>query len=154
MPVTNPLNSRANFRRISQADTVGVVVDSLLQVYSCIVGSAAQVSAGVATHTSIASAISAASAGGNILVLRGTYTENVTVPKEVHLEGAGRGAVLNGTLTFASASTLSSWRRMKIADNVVFSVGANGIFFETIWIATTKTVTDGGVANYKTYITE
>lgn len=121
-------------------------------IYNAVVGSAAQVIAGVATHSSITAAIAAVATGESILVLPGTFTENVTVNKKVYLTGLGHGSVLNGTLTFSI--DFSSFKLMRVADNVVFSIGADGNILNDCWLAATKTVTDNGTGNLVQLIQE
>lgn len=128
--------------------------DKILAIYPIIVGSAAQVTSGVASYSSVQSAINAAAAGQKILVLPGTYTENVSVGKEIVLEGSGRNSVINGTLTFTSTSDYSMSNKLKVTGNVTFDAGADGIFFSHMFLGSASTVTDNGSANYILYIKE
>lgn len=112
-----------------------------------VVGSSTQVSSGAATHSTIASAIAAASAGSVILLLKGTYTESVTVDKELCFMGQGRGSVVNGTMTFTSAADFCTFERFKVTGNVTFNSGSNGNFFRNIFLASGASVSDSGTAN-------
>ena len=112
-----------------------------------IVGSTAQVNAGAATHTSITSALAAASAGQKILVLAGTYTENITVSLKVMIEGVGHSSNLNGTMTFDSNSDYSSVKNMRISGNITFNSGADGIFLRDCWQGSSSILTNSGSGN-------
>lgn len=117
-------------------------------LYDEVVGSAGQVTSGAASQTSINTAIGAVSANGTILILRGTYTENVSVNKTVLIQGQGFGSVIDGTLTFTSASDESLVQAVKVNDNITFDSGASENQLVTFWQATNKTITDNGTGTY------
>ena len=127
----------------------GDLVKSILLDGICdaVVGSAAQVSAGLAHFTSIQSAINNAASGDRILVLQGTYTENITVDKKIFLEGKGHQSVVNGTLTMTSNSDYSIIKWLRFGGNITLNVGADGIFLRECWQATGLTITNSGTAN-------
>lgn len=106
---------------------------------AAIVGSAAQVTAGSATHSSIVSAIAAVSAGAQILVLS-TYTgtENITFDKQLVIKGQGHSSIITGTVTFDSSSDFSRLTNIKVTDNITLSAGADGVEVDSIWLATGK----------------
>lgn len=104
-----------------------------------VVGSSAQVAAGLASHTSISSAISDASSDDKILILEGTYTEAVTVNKRLMIEGVGNGSFIDGTLTFTSAADRSLVSRVRVGGNVTFNSGADGIFMRECWLVSFTT---------------
>lgn len=108
----------------SAADTR---VDSLFEF---IIGSAGQVSAGEATHSSFSSAQTAASNGDTITILPGTLTENLTVSKKLFIEGRGPGAIIDGTVTFASGSNYSHFRDLKVTDDVTINSGIKGLYID------------------------
>jgi len=117
-------------------------------LYDEVVGSAGQVTSGAASQTSINTAIGAVSANGTILILRGTYTENVSVNKTLLIQGQGLGSVIDGTLTFTSASDDSLVQALKVNDNITFDSGASENQLVTFWQATAKTITDNGTGTY------
>jgi hypothetical protein len=120
---------------------------TLTAAYDAIVGSSAQLLDGKATHSSINSAISSVPSGGKIYVLRGTFTENVSVNKEVMIEGMGRGTVIDGTLTLTSSSDYALVRALKVTGNITLDSGSTGIFLRDCWVASGSTVTDNGSGN-------
>ncbi len=114
------------------------------QLYTAYVGSAAEVDAGLATHSSMTSAIAALSAGDSIYLLKGTHTEDVTVDKELHITGAGRSAVLAGTLDIDAAADFSSVQMIKTTG--LITVDGDGSFIHTTW-TTGGTPVDNGTGN-------
>lgn len=102
-------------------------------IYSRIVGSAAQVSAGTATDTSINTAISLASSGDAIRILSGTFNENVYLNKNLFIEGNGRGAVINGTVELATGSRYSSLTGLKMIGTCTIDSTVIGIQATRIW---------------------
>jgi len=119
-----------------------------------VVGSVGQVTSGVADFSSLQGAVNAASAGQKILVLNGTYTENVTMDKKLAIEGQGHSTVIDGNLTINSNSDFSLIRSLKISGNLTISSGANGIFIKECWVASSSTVSDSGSGNSLTIIQE
>lgn len=116
-------------------------------LYDYVVGSAGQVTSGAATHSSISSAITAASAGNTILILKGTYTETVSVSKELHIWGQGRSSIIDGTVTFTSSADYSGLKDVKVTDNITLDSGADGCIVKDIWLASGKSFTDNGTGN-------
>jgi hypothetical protein len=123
----------------------------LQNLYDQIVGSAAQVASGQATQTSLTAALAATPANGKILVLNYTSTETVNISQSVVIEGRGYASEISGNITFASGSSYSVMKNLKINGDVVFNSGTTAIFFVENWLTTGMTVTDGGTANYKVY---
>ena len=114
---------------------------------SAVVGSAAQVQAGLATHTSITAALASISAGQSILLLAGTYTENVTMDKVgVYLIGQGYSSYINGSLTFNASSDFSRVRDVRVNGNVDFQAGSQGCFLDG-YQTQASTVTNSGTDN-------
>lgn len=105
----------------------GGTTNRVAAVWDFVVGSAGQVTSGAATHDTIAAAITAATAGDSIFILKGTHAGGITVSKQLHIYGAGRGSIINGTVTFNSASDYSTINWVKIADTVTLNAGADGI---------------------------
>lgn len=122
-------------------------VSSTGVVYDAVVGTAAQVLAGDATHSSITAAIAAVSANAFILVLNNTYTENVIVDKALRIMGKGNGAVINGTLTLNSSASQCYVSSLRVTGNITLSSGANNNFIRECWQATGQTISDSGANN-------
>lgn len=124
-------------------DSSAISLQKINTVYEAVVGSTAQVASGVANFSSLQSAINAVVPGGKIVVLQGTYTENITINKEICIHGKGRSSILNGTVSFGSSSTGSMLKYMKILDNVTINNSAQAIYVSDNWLASGKTVTGG-----------
>lgn len=114
------------------------VQNRVAALYDAVLGSAGQVTSGAATHSTWATAIAALSAGDTLKVLEGSWTENVTVDKSLHIEGNGFGSVLTGSITFNSSSDQSSLSQVKVSDNITLSAGADGVIIKNIWLANGK----------------
>lgn len=115
--------------------------------YNCVVGSASQYAAGKCTHTTVQAAIDACPTGGKVFVLEGTYSENITINKQITLEGKGRSSLINGTVLLSSGADYCLIKALKFGDNFTFDVGADKSFLRECWLATGKTVTDNGTGN-------
>ena len=121
---------------------------SLLTVYyDCIVGSPAQVQAGMATHASITAALAACPTNGSIYILRGTYNESPLITNQiVNIVGQGWGTVINGNFSFdvTSRCTVS---RITVQGNIVFTVNSSKNFLSETFIAGVAALIDNGVDN-------
>ena len=108
---------------------------------------ASDIAIGRATHSTISSAITAVtSVGGKIVVLAGTYVENLTVPADVYIEGKGHKTVVNGTITFTSTYALV---RCLKSNSVTFNGGTDGNRMTDCWVSSGSTVTNsGGAGNH------
>lgn len=107
-----------------QAASVG-----LAAVYNYILGSSADVTAGVATNTTFAGITQAD--GDRILILPGyATTENWTVTKQISVMGGGYGSRINGTVTFSSAADRCMFKNMRISDTVTLQAGADQVWIE------------------------
>jgi carbonic anhydrase/acetyltransferase-like protein (isoleucine patch superfamily) len=75
-------------------------------IYDAIVGSAADITAGLATYSTVAAAITAAPAGGRIFILDGTYTPaaQIDVTKALIIEGQGETTVIASDSIAAGAT--------------------------------------------------
>lgn len=127
----------------------GAAVNSLriAAYYDAIVGSVLQLSTGQATHTSIAAAIlDFVGLPVRILILPGTYTENVTLTavtnNNVVIQGKGYGTVINGNFTLGSS--YCSIESMRIQGNLSISGSAN---FVQSWVDNTTVFSDIGIGN-------
>lgn len=98
-------------------------------------------------YSTIGAAITAASSGQSILILRGTYSENVTVNKVLNISGNGRGTIINGSLTFASGSSDSLMKDFKVS-GVTINSGVSEIQVVEFWNATGFSITDNGDGSY------
>ncbi len=134
---------------------ISVAVGSRINsIYDFVIGSTAQVASGVATHDTWAGAIAAASAGDSIKVLEGTWTENVSVDKQLRIEGNGYGSNLTGSITFTSTADRSYLSLVRASDSVTINSGANLIKVESVWLASGKTFVDNGTGNLVEGFTE
>jgi hypothetical protein len=88
-----------------------------------IVGSAADVTYGRATHSSIQSAINDLVDSSRILILAGTYTENITVNKRIQILGVGYDSFINGTFNITGDKSIT--RDIRINGNVTISGNDN-----------------------------
>jgi hypothetical protein len=126
-------------------------------LYEFIVGTALQVSAGEATHSSFSSAQTAASDGDSITILPGTLTENITVSKRLLIEGRGPGSVIDGTVTFASGSNYTHFKDLKVLDDVTINSGTKGLLID-INLAAGQTITNNNPqteqSNFVTWLEE
>ena len=107
--------------------------------YDAIVGSASG-----ATHQTIGDAITAVSSGATILVLSGTYTENLSLSKRLSIYGIGYSTQVSGSITLASGSSYSHVRGMRFSTGITINSGVTGCFIHECWQATGQTITDSG----------
>jgi len=125
----------------------GTGTSAFTAIYPFTVGSAADVLAGAAGYSSFASAQTAASNGDRITFLRGTHTANITVSKQLKIDGLGHGSIISGTVTFTSSADYSSLKDVKVTDDITLNSGADGIVVRDIWLANGKTFIDNGTGN-------
>jgi hypothetical protein len=145
--LTSPAISLEVRRKAGTIDTSSTFSAKFASVYDAVVGSLAQVATGVANYSSINAALTVAQPGWNILVLGGTYTENVTVSQEIVLMGKGSSTVINGNLEFTSGSARSLVTRFYINGSVQFDVGSLANYLETCWGSSGGSTTDSGTDN-------
>lgn len=151
---SNKINNNLYLRNKRAVDTALGSINTLAQLrgYKFIVGSVLQLSQGLANHTSINNAITAAVAGDSIYILSGTYNENVLVSKQgLLITGQAYSTFINGTLNFNSASDFSLLRDLRINGNVTFQVGTQGCSLDG-YQTTASTVSDLGTDNLYTLI--
>lgn len=117
----------------------------VLALYDAVIGSALQVANGSATHTTFASAIPATPVGGKILVLNGTYTENVSLVNQYKIDGQGHATTLSGTLALEVGSNYSTIQNIRFNGNI--TINSSGSFVRECFLSSTSSVTDNGVAN-------
>lgn len=128
-------------------DGNSITLSKIAGLAEVIVGSSAQVSAGVAQYNTVQAGINAVSNGGKVMVLKGTYSESLTIAKEVFIEGQGRSTVVTGTIALSSGSTGSLVKYVKFGDNVTLATGANNVIVTDCWAATSKTIINNGTNN-------
>jgi hypothetical protein len=134
-------------RKQGTVDTSVGNAAKIAAMYDLVVGSSAQVLQGIANYSSINSAISNALPGSSILILAGTYTENVLINKQVVLVGKGYTTVINGTLEFNSSSLRSLVEKLKVVGNITFDTGSTGNYVEKCWQGSSGTVISLGTDN-------
>jgi len=84
------------------ATRVGGLLENIADSIPITVGTGQQ-------YTTIAAAIAAATAGQKVVILSGTYTENITAKDGVIIEGASAETTeINGTFTFAGKNEISN----------------------------------------------
>jgi hypothetical protein len=114
--------------------------------YNAIVGSAAQVSSGVATHTSIAAAIAAVPTNGSIFIYSGSYTEAITLEKSVSIVGQGSGTQITGNWSIDAVSRVMI-QNIYLQGNLTFTNLSSKNFVKNTWIGSSYSVTDNGTDN-------
>lgn len=97
------------------------VTTSTASTFDAIVGSAAAVSAGLATHSDITTAIAAVSANDRIFILENNFepSAQIDIDKALTIIGQGEGAIIEGD---------------NIASGAVVKISATGVTFENVKI--------------------
>ncbi len=126
----------------------GAVTNRVAALYKVVIGSAAQVASGAATHSTWATGLAAASDGDNVLALVGAWTENVTISNKLNITGSGYGTVLTGTVTFASGSSDAVFQEIKFTGNLTINSGVNIAQILTFWLGNASTITDNGTGTF------
>lgn len=103
---------------------------------------------GFSTHTTISSAITAVSAGAVILVTAGTYTETVTINKQLTIEGVGYASIVSGNVSVTSVSDFSTVTGLKITGTVTLDSGATGNRFTECYLDTLASWVDNDGSNF------
>jgi hypothetical protein len=118
--------------------------------YDAIVGSAAQVSGGVATHSSLQTAINTFPTG-TILILRGYVTnEAITISTTgLFIEGQGYNTQIPGTVTFTAAAQFNMIEWIRFNGNVTLASGSTGNFIRDSFLAPAASLSDLGAGNSK-----
>lgn len=96
-------------------------------------------------YATINAAIAAATAGMSILILRGTYVENVIVDKALNISGNGRGTIISGSLTFAAGSSDSLMQNFKVTNGIIVNSGVQELQVLSFWLSAGTDITDSGV---------
>lgn len=117
-------------------------------LYQRIVGTAAQVTGGIATDSTITSAIANAASGDSILILAGTYTETVSVNKKLAIFGTAQNTNIAGTITFLTGSDYSLLRQIRTTQSITINSGVNGVIIDDVFLASGMTFVDNGTGSY------
>ncbi len=119
----------------------------LTALVDIVVGSTAQVAAGIASYSSLQAAVSVASPGQKIVFLAGaTVTESVTISVPVIITGHGTSSIINGNLTLAAGSDGTSIELMYISGSITLNSNYN--FLWKNWQLTGQSFTDAGTENH------
>lgn len=110
--------------------------------FGAVVGDATDVSLGNADYSTITDAITNVASGGKITLLPRTFTENLTITKQVHFFGSGANSVIDGTVQFSAGSEKCSAQMLKFNNNVTVDNGVTKLILTNGWIANTATLTD------------
>lgn len=138
-------------RRTGTQDLADANRQRMNGMYEAIVGDSAQLAGGLATTTSLQSAIDTLSEGSRILVLQGTYSGNITLTKSnMTIEGKGRLSVLSGNLTVSGEG--NQILGLKVGGNLNLT-GSNYCFIRT-WLSSSSVFTAGGAFNSVNIIQE
>lgn len=131
------------------AERITVAEDKLSTTLGLIVGTTAQVTAGLADYDSLQDAINAAAAGGRITVLNGvSVTENITLNKRLTIIGVGGyDSYINGSFTLQSGSDFSMIKLIRVSQ-FIFNAGADGNQVTDCFWSTNPT--DSGTGNLYT----
>ncbi|NBO99743.1 MAG: hypothetical protein EBU90_06405 [Proteobacteria bacterium] len=146
MPVIKIINKKALGKQESAADIEQspAVANRILSLYDAVVGSSVQVSTGAASHSSLTSALANISVGGKILILKGSYSENVTVDKKCYIEGQGHSSIITGTFTVSTDADYSTILNLRFHGDLI--VQSDGTFVRECF-QSTGSITDGGSGN-------
>lgn len=113
--------------------------------FDCVVSATPIV--GFSNYTTIGGCITNTAAGGEILIMKGTYPENVLQPKEFKITGQGKSTLVDGIWVVGSIG--STIRDFRINGSIAIDAGANGNLIEGITFAPSSTgFQDQGTGNY------
>lgn len=115
--------------------------------YDAVAGSSAQVTSGMATHASIGAALTAAGVDGIVKVLRGTFTENVTISSRQRLIGMGVTSTISGDLSLVGVDK-AYVSGVNVTGNVTLDSATTESMVIESYCALSSAVTDNGSGNY------
>jgi len=101
----------------------------------------------LADFATITLAIAGAAAGDKIMLLDETYTETVSITKQLHIFGMGSKSNIVGAITFAAGSSNSTMKDVRTTLDINIAVAVTGIQILNTYLATTKTIIDAGSGN-------
>lgn len=117
----------------------------LLAQFNVIFGSAANVMAGTATHSAVASWTQADN--DRVLILPSyTETANWTITKKVYITGLGNFCQITGSVTFATGSSKSKLINCRVTTGVTTNSGIESVRVSAVWFPTGITFTDNATA--------
>ena len=123
-----------------------------------IVGSATQVSAGKATHSTLSFAIADAVAGDTIYILELdapiTESSTITLNKRVTLVGKGNGSEISDDIVMASTASKSLIKNIRFGQDITVQASCNNIIMTDCWASSTSNFTDDGTNNLITILQE
>lgn len=125
----------------------GAVTLEKLAGTNIVVGTYAQVTAGVASHSTWTAAIAAAASGDTVRGLNATWVENVTVTKQLQIVGLGYGTYINGSLTLNSSASHCTITGLRVNNDVTLDSGADANVMRDIFLPVDKTFVDNGDGN-------
>jgi len=123
-----------------------------------IVGSTAQVSAGIATHASLTDAISDAAEGNTIFILDldSPITEGstITLNKRVNIVGKGNGSNITDDFIMSSTASKSLIKNVRFDQDITVQTNCNNIIMTDCWASSTSNYIDNGTNNLITILQE
>ena len=123
-----------------------------------ILGSAAQVSGGSATHTSLSSAIADASDGDTIFILDldASISEGstITLGKRLTIIGKGNGAEISDDFVMNSSASKSLIKQVKFGQDITVQANCNNTIITDCWASSSSVFTDEGTNNLITILQE
>ncbi len=134
---------------VNYVGTAGGASGSGNSSYTATVGSATDVSNGIAQYTSIQTALTALVSNAAILVLKSyTTVENVTVSgNKFTIEGQNAGTVITGNVIIDTNVQFTKMDKISVTGNVTLNAGTTNNDISNIWVSSTSTVTDNGTSD-------
>lgn len=109
-----------------------------------IVGTAAQVTAGIANYSSLQNAINDSVLDEHIEVLNVAITENVTIPLRMHIHGRGFASQIIGTVTFVNTVQHALIEGLQVSQFILPLGASKNQIVHSFW---TTAASDGNPAN-------
>ena len=111
------------------------------QPFNIVLGSAAQVTAGTATHSSFSAYVQAD--GDRVLILPGYSTSEAwTITRKLVVEGLGNTSQVQGAITLNSGANYCRFSGFRTTANFTISSGVVGVFVNDVWFSGTNTFVD------------
>lgn len=129
--------------------TVVYASNPLTSQFNVVIGSAAQVTAGTATHSTFASYTQAD--GGRILILPAYATSEAwTITKKLFIFGLGNTCTIDGAITLSTGSGNTKMTGFRTTNDITVNSGITGIYVDDVWLSGTHTFVDNNttVVNY------
>ncbi len=114
--------------------------------FNLVVGTTADVTAGIADHDSVQDAIDAAASSDSIYLLENTYTENLVIAKKLVIWGEGNDTRLDGTVQWSTGAEEGLTKYLTFAGNLTVDNTVTGLIVTDCWLATGITLTDNNAA--------